>query len=74
MALQEGNSTRAQFGHIVDDMRVALQEVYRWQVLDIRRSANGKAHSLAKFATRNVLDRVQTDTTCLDCIYDIYVT
>lgn len=63
-ALQEDTPTRARFGHIVDDMKMVLQDVSSWQASHVRRDA---AYSLAKLATRNVIDRTWMNTT-LECI------
>lgn len=68
-ALQEGSHTGARFGHIVDDMRLALQEMIRWRAVHARREANGAAHSLARLASRNVIDRTWINSVP-ECICD----
>jgi hypothetical protein len=55
------------FGHLIDGIKDGLRS---WRVKHLQRDANSAAHSLAKEAILDVIDRVWVKETS-SCIYGI---
>jgi ribonuclease HI len=54
-------------GHLINDIRITLQEFVHWEVSHVSRETNRSAHELAKMGTKNFMNRVW-DSDPPDCI------
>ena len=47
----------SKIGHLVDDLKTVLNGVPQWKVLSVGRAANGVAHTMARKATWEALNK-----------------
>jgi hypothetical protein len=52
---------RSRLGHIVEDVRLEVQDLGPWKFTFVKRDGNHAAHSLSKFAAHNALDQTWRD-------------
>jgi ribonuclease HI len=45
------------WGHLVADVHMELQELYQWKCTHVRRDGNLAAHTLAKYAIQNAVEK-----------------
>jgi ribonuclease HI len=60
-ALQAQGQNGSRYGQLVEDARLILGSLSSWKTTHVRRNTNGGACSLAKLATKNVMDRTWKD-------------
>jgi hypothetical protein len=48
-------------GPLVEDMKSSLQEFSQWHIDFVKKDNNSAAHSLAKLAVRNVVEKTWKD-------------
>jgi hypothetical protein len=53
-------------GHVIEDIKVGLRNFQQWKVSFTKREGNQVAHLLAKFAVKNGVDIVWSESP--DCI------
>lgn len=58
------------FGHLINGIEVGLSQLRSWTIEHIKREANFAAHSLAREAIINVVDKVWIEEIS-NCIYGI---
>jgi hypothetical protein len=49
---------------------VKKKKVWKWRIIHVQREANGVAHTLAKEATRTVMDKIWMEESPI-CIFNI---
>jgi hypothetical protein len=69
-ALIREEPTWGRYGALINDTKQHLQQIQRWKICHVRRTANEAAHNLAKFAISVGEERVWTED-CPLCIRDI---
>lgn len=57
-AMNSGAENRSSIGMVMEDLRQVLQTLVTWKISCIKREGNNSAHVLAKFATKNDLEKV----------------
>ncbi|XP_059436808.1 uncharacterized protein LOC132169875 [Corylus avellana] len=72
-AFQNEDKLDCRWGHLIADVRSTLQYAQSWSVSHLRRQRNEAAHSLAKTATHDVIDRTWT-MSIPECICNIVLT
>jgi ribonuclease HI len=69
-AINEDQSSRRRYGHILDDIKVVLSSLRSWEVMHVKTEANMAAHNLIKEALKSQMDRTWIED-CPLCILDI---
>jgi hypothetical protein len=71
-ALCREECTWGRYGALINDAKLLLQQINRWAVSHVRRTANEAAHNLAKLALSSSEERLWTDDFPL-CVQDIVI-
>jgi hypothetical protein len=69
-AIRNQGTDNSRFGHLVDDIRVALSYFPQWKIGHVYRLSNRAAHGLAKAVVHQVLD-CKWEYAIPDCICGI---
>jgi hypothetical protein len=57
-AIKDKLLSRHHYGQILNDVQLVLQTLRIWEVGDVKREANMAAYTLAKEASKTLIDRV----------------